>query len=195
MHLSDQQLLNLDSEENTHLHECADCQQRLENLRQMRSRLNECANYTIPDRDLKAQQFRQRMQAQQSESAQIVKLSPRKRIGYWWTAGFALAASVFLAIQILPGSSVSTAPENSFESLDNLITQHQTLLQNYHALSATQSSRANAQGVVKPLTALDQQIQNAYLQNLSEEQIRALWQKKINNINKELQDDKHLLRI
>lgn len=191
MHLSDQQLLNLDSEDSSHLHECADCQQRLENLRQMRARLNECADYTIPNRELKAQQFRLRMQAQQTASAQVVKLSPAKRTGYWWAAGFALAASLFLAIQILPGNPVSPAPEDSPESLDNLITRHQNLLQNYHA----QSSGTRTQGLVKPLTALDQQIQNAYLQNLSEEQIRALWQKKINNINKELQDDKHLLRI
>ena len=175
MHLNNDQLLEPDDGDLSHLSKCDVCRSRAKKLSLFRSRLQ-----SMPE---KANPVDQWLSIQSSYYAQagITELvSARKTATFWKIASGAIAASfaVFMIWQVL-----YQAPDFEVSSQDvviaALIQQNNTMQQQLnHVLTVQRTPNIKTRGLLVELEVINTKLQQAYLEKESEEQKMHLWQQR-----------------
>jgi|GEM_PF-1411974 len=173
MHLSDEQLLELDESGKIHLMSCEQCRERAAEVLHIRAQLGQLNTVPAPQQSwlaIKADYQSQQRQQQQQQAD--------KKLAFWRISSFALAASLAAVLiwqwpQLLERKG---QPGSEAIQMASLIDQNRLLQQqlNQQLVTRTLTSSANKQLQIA-LAAIDRALQQAYLQNASEEDKAALW--------------------
>jgi len=172
MHLTDEQLLELDEFDRLHLDQCESCRQRANNLNDMRQ-----AFQAMPDISLPSDGW-QEIQKIQNERQQFADLKrTRLQLTRWKIGSLALAASL-TAIMLWPISHTpSFEPTITNQQLNALIDQNRYLQQQLDlTLETKNQTNVSYQMLKMDIQSIDQSIQRAYLQEDSDENKSALWE-------------------
>ncbi|NQZ82799.1 MAG: hypothetical protein HRT52_17460 [Colwellia sp.] len=174
MHLNDQQLIELDECNLSHIASCATCRQRAEVLKQLRIDLQEVV---ILEPLISLDDGWQALKLEQQIHIKNVSFNlDKRRAQRWWLSGISFAASILLMV-IVFDSPYSSAPNVDHNAqLIALIEQNKLLQQQLVAMQENNQKAAADYGQLRyQLTMLDQKIQQAYIDVTPAEQKLALW--------------------
>lgn len=179
MHLTDEQLLELDQSGHLHIEQCESCRQRASNLNDMRRAFQTMPDITLPPGGW------QKIQKIQVERQQFTDLKrTRQQLTRWKIGSLALAAS-FLAVMFWPlaqSPSISHPVTNQQVSL--LIQQNKRLqLLLDDASQKDSQTKVSYQLLQLDLQSVDQTIQRAYLQGANNDVKSELWEKRKQLVN------------
>ena len=174
MHLSDEQLLEIDAVGELHLSQCKDCQQRADNLLSVRNKLNE-----LPLKILPSDNWEKIRYTYQMRNDEVKHKQNEKRITRWKISAFALAASLILAV-IFPRTLImDREAENTDQQLTLLIEQNNLLQQQLINLRPEIVSESDSFNFLRSqFSVLDRSIQRAHIQKKSKKEKLELWQKR-----------------
>jgi len=168
MHLSNEQLTEPNSDDLAHLNVCNQCQQRLEVLQQLRTKLQQTNIIAPPiSIDDSWQDFLVNQQVDQP------KLNPSyngENNKFWRYCSISLAASLLMMVSIFTDVFIPESNEN--ELMVVLIEQNQLLQQQ---LAEMEVARGDYGQIIFLLTSQDQKIQEAYMERLSSKSKAKLW--------------------
>jgi hypothetical protein len=185
MHLSDEQLLELDKSGHLHIDQCESCYQRVNNLNKIRLTFQ-----TMPQNSLLSGSW-QKIQNERQQSIELKKT--RKELSSWKISSFALAASLTVVMLWPISQSPPTTQSITNQELDLLIEQNRELQQQLD--STTQLNyltKVNYQLIHMDIQSIDQAIQRAYLQKASDELKSELWEKRKQLVNQLLSRTKKI---
>jgi len=172
MHLSDQQLLEVDEVDQVHLEQCKSCRRRANHLIKMRQYLK-----AVPLKDFATDGW-QEIQTIHNQREQLVALrQARKQVNRWKTGSLALAASLIAVVfwQSTQRPIISLGDQE----LAKLIEQNNALQQRLDTTTPLyEQSNVKLQMLQLDIQNLDQQIQRAYLQGDSNQSKAELWEKR-----------------
>lgn len=193
MHLSDQQLLEVDESGLLHIGQCSECCLRANNLRKMRLNLQAMPALTSSSKGWNdVQKFHK--ERQQSIEINQVRLQLKR----WKVGSLALAASL-LAMIIWPNIHLPpTELPIKNQHLSLLIQQNQKLQQQLDSSSQViYSTSVSYQVLQMDLQSIDQAIQRAYLEGANDDSKSKLWIKRKQLMNQLLSGTKKIqpLRI
>ena len=191
MHLTDEQLLELDQSGHRHISRCESCRQQASNLNEMRQ-----AFQSMPDISLPSGSW-QEIQKIQNERQQFSDLKrTRQQLTRWKVGSLALAASL-TAIMLWPVSHAPSITSSiSNQQLSALIEQNRYLQQQLDlTLETNNQTSVSYQMLQMDIQSIDQSIQRAYLQGDSDEQKTALWKIRKQLVDQLLSSDKTIQTI
>lgn len=191
MHLSDDELLEIDEPGKLHLAECGECRQRAKVLFELRNAISE--NIQAPVNAPPWSSLHQHLQAVQKEQ-RIKQVENRAR--FWRVSSFALAAS--LAVVVLwQGTFREDIKQLSGSEESQLIALIDTNKQLQQQVMLKNLGGVEFKALQMQLEVIDKALQQAYLQELSEEQKAALWQQRQLILKRSLANKKEskILRI
>ena len=184
MHLSNQQILELNADAHAHLKECSECSNKLANLEKMRERLADQETVKAPDEIW--QRLRTSYPSVQKEQ-QIQKTE--KRVTFWQITSLALAASL-TAVVLFPwsGNDITVKNQGTVDvQLANLIQENNVLQRQLKVqLTSNKLNRTSVMRLQADLSNLDKAIQQAYVQKLSNTEKSELWRQRQSLIKQSL---------
>ena len=187
MHLTDQQLIEDDYDENIHFSQCQPCQQRLEHLLVIRQQL---LDIVPPDHQIDQwQSIKQDFLSQHQPPS-----SNKKKLNFWRLTSMSLAASLVL-FAILLSPPFKDNPSQASD-LEVLIAKNNQLQQQLVTLNG-QLKLAGIKQLQFQLGQLDAVIQQAYFDQLSDDHKITLWQQRQQLISNTLinQQQSKIVRI
>lgn len=191
MHLSDNNLLELGKQERAHLQDCEICRERAKTILELRNNIVDSQQYSAqppPWKDIQKSLYevQKEQQIQQAE----------KKTAFWKITSLALAAS--LATVAIWSQLFNSSSENLFvneqASLLALIEDNKQLQQQ---VALKQLNPADFKTLQTQLEVVDKALQQAYLQQLTEEEKLELWQLRLQILQYSLTTKKNsnILRI
>lgn len=175
MHLSDEQLLEPESEDLFHISECNQCKQRIEALSEIRQQLTDMPSATLPNNSWNKLKSEYQLRANIKKQAQN-----EKRLKFWRITSFALAASLVLAI-LAPSTIMRPMIEQPYQDAqlahliaENNMLQHKVL--EMHSSSPMEPISLNL--FYNQISMLDLSIEEAHMQNSSIQEKSELWDKR-----------------
>lgn len=193
MHLTDEQLLELDESGELHLAQCQTCSLRAENLKTFRHQLSSLPMATLP-----RESWRHIQAAQQIHCNEIELARSKKSIRFWQMSSFAIAASLVLALVLPRISTLEEGMSHQDMQLAMLIEQNNVLQQQLiNSMRTAQTDQTDLSLVNSQLSILDQSIQSAYMRQLTVEEKSKLWNQRLELIKGKLskKQAKSLIRI
>lgn len=174
MHLSDEQLLEIDAFSKLHLSQCKDCQLRVDNILKLRSKLNQ-----LPSECLASDSWEKLKYTYQVRTDEIKQVQNKKQIKLWKLSAAALAASLILAV-VFPRILVTDRGASSqYQQLTLLVEQNNLLQQQLIKLNPGIVTEPVSSNLIRyQLSVLDQYIQSANIQHRSIKEKSELWRKR-----------------
>lgn len=173
MHLSDQELLELDASAKLHLNGCEHCQQKAENLRKMRIKFSQ-----LPANSMMKSNWQQTKQAYLFELKVKESEKAKQNLIFWRSSSFALAASLLLVVLWQFGLGTNPAPVHSTTQLETLIAHNQMLQKEFAQIEQASFNDVNFIELQHELSLVDFALQQAYEQKAEDEEKAKLWQKR-----------------
>ncbi|TQV86550.1 DUF3379 domain-containing protein [Aliikangiella coralliicola] len=179
MHLSDEQLIELDSNARSHIADCHQCQQKIANLENLRQRLRALPEVPAPENGW--------LRVSQAYQFQVEQQQARKQVSFWRFSSFALVASLSLVLFFLwpsekAGQLDQSMSENQLahsQKLKSLIEQNDLLQQQLNRqLMLNHLDEANFKRLQVELSVVDKALQQAYIQRLGSDEKVQLWQQR-----------------
>ena len=175
MHLNNDQLLEPDEGDLSHLSKCEVCRTRAENLSIIRSRLQ-----SMPEKTTSVDQWQSIQSSYYAQTGMTELVSARRTAAFWKVASGAIAASfaVFMIWQVF-----HQTPDVEVSSQDvviaALIQQNNTMQQQLNdQLTVQRTLNIKTRGLLVELEVINSKLQQAYLEKKSEEQKMHLWQQR-----------------
>ena len=175
MHLNNDQLLEPDEGDLSHLSKCEECRARAENLSLVRSRLQ-----SMPEKINPLDQW-QSIQSSYYAQAGITELaSARKRATFWKMASGAIAASFAVFIIWQTFYQAHDADMSSQDVVITALIKENNVMQQQlgDQLAVQRTPNIKTTGLLVELEVINAKIQQAYLEKQSEEQKMHLWQQR-----------------
>jgi hypothetical protein len=193
MHLTDEQLTELDEVGHAHINQCDVCRMKANNLVKLRQSLNQLPEIAEMPGSWKNIQ---KIHAERQQVHELTKT--RRQLNHWRLGSFALAASL-TAVIIWPNSSPNlTTKQNSGWQLATLIEQNNYLQQQLeNNVDTNKLAQVSFKLIERDIRSIDQEIQRSYLQGGSDEEKAKLWSKRQELMKKLISDKKQpkMLRI
>ena len=191
MHLTDEQLLELDEISKQHLIECNECKQRVDILLNIRQQLTQ--QKTMPKFEQNWQEIKQGYQREQQKKSET-------KIIFWRFSALAFAAA-FVFMTVLPlfkAPSINGIVDENEITLANWVEQNKQAQQQLEQqLSSNLLLRVQFNQLQVQLTDIDKALQQVYLLNKGTSEKIKLWQqrkKAIDNSLKKMQQT-HIISI
>ena len=192
MHLSDQELMELDASGKLHLSECEHCQQKLNNLNQFREKFSQLPKMSMNKNGWQSikQDYLYELKEKENESA-------KKQLFFWRSSSVGLAASLLIMVlwQLNLDSDINIAsPDNQ---LSQLIAHNQMLQKEFAQHAQINMTSVSLVELKHELSLVDIALRDAYEQKQSNEQKAQLWQKRQELMKKMLhaRDKRQIMNI
>lgn len=182
MHLSDSELLEISDEQKSHLAECELCRDKAKVLFEIRGSLTQSQQYTAAPPPW--QEVKQSLQAAQKEQ-QVERAE--KRTKFWQFSSFALAASLATVV-ILQGITRENQGQQVGTQESQLIALINNNKQLQQQVAFEQLTPVEYKALQIQLKVVDKALQQAYLQELTEEEKTELWQQRLLILERSLAD-------
>jgi hypothetical protein len=172
MHLTDEQLLELDEVSKQHLEKCTECKKRANVLLSMRQQLS--LEPEMPDFEANWKDIRHSYQIQQKKTSE-------KKVIFWRFSALAFAAA-FAFMAVLPlfnYDGINNVLHTDKVALADWVEQNrQVQLQLEQQLNANFLSRVQFNQLQMQLTPIDMSLQKVYLLNKPTSEKIQLWQQR-----------------
>jgi hypothetical protein len=193
MHLSNEQLTELDDVGRLHINQCEVCRAKANNLIKLRQNLNQLSeNAEMPGNWRNIQKIH-------TERQQVDLLKQtRKQLNQWRIGSLALAASLTAVIFWPTSQSSLPASESINWQLATLIEQNNFLQKKLNETDHKGNlAQVSFKLIEREIQSIDQAIQRAYLQGASDDEKAKLWSKRQKLMKQLLSDKKQpkMLRI
>ena len=180
MHLTNEELCELDEVAKTHLRQCDACRQRASRLLEIRKHLAQTPK--IPD--LQASWLPVRQAFEERQQQQVIR-AERRKAAFWRWSSLGLAASLMLVVLSPVFQSPSELPAEQL--LNQWVTQNDRLQRQWQQqIGSDLLLQVNHRQVQLQLRLIDQQLLQAYLQNRSAREKLELWQQRKHLIEQSL---------
>jgi len=191
MHLSDEQLLEIDDSGIQHLKTCTDCANRANNLNKIRTSLSqiETLEFSTKNWDNIYKEANNRKHQEESKHTNT-------NLKKWKFISLGLAASLIASIYWPQPNFVRPSPKDLNNQITQLIKQNNQLQIQLTNLSVKRRNHSvNYQLLTQEITSIDNKIQQAYLYNLTEQQKLDLWIKRKLIVKQMLSADKNIHQL
>lgn len=174
MHLSDEQLLEIDALGELHLSQCKDCQQRADNVLNIRDKLEQ-----LPAKSVTSDNWEKLKHTYQMRTDEINQLKNKKRIKFWKLSTVALAASLLLVVMLPKVSMMDKETSIQYQQLALLVEQNNVLQQQLIDLKPEIVTEPVRFSLLRyQFSVLDKSIQRAHIEQRSIEEKSVLWKKR-----------------
>jgi hypothetical protein len=194
MHLTDEELFELNGLSKHHLAQCSQCNKRASILIEMRQQLAQPAvKSSMPDFSANWHSIKQAHHDQQQHKQKIVTIKTQRKATFWRFTSIALAASIAVMAFLPQVMTVNEDPLTDTSMLASWVEQNAQLQQQLEQQQLEQLpnvdlfTRVAVNQLKVKLVDIDRSLQQAYLLNSSDEKKLKLWQQRKQLVEHSLQ--------